>query len=302
MKRKPTQTVRKVTRTIAALLALAAAPAAFAANQTWTNAPQSGLWNNTNNWIGRAAPGGVNITANNVNNDVVTFNTPLVGGIGGAGNPILTDDATTISPAFPRSRNFGGITFDTPNVGAYVIKAGNPVVNITDTNFVMSGVMFVSHNGSIQMTAGVTNNQTILGPLYVRLPGSTAGIFNLVNNSTNPATLYVEGITNNSANTRGTEFRLDGSNKGTNTVGILSAGTTTTGANGLTKLGSGTWILSNPNDFRAGTVIGIRDGTLIVKDSAAFSIATTATVTNTGVLQIEGVSSNQTFLTLTKGG
>ncbi|MGC3959516.1 MAG: hypothetical protein QM813_16695 [Verrucomicrobiota bacterium] len=259
MKTKTTPPLRKLTRRLAALLAVAAVPSAFAANQTWTNNPVSTQWTNINNWVAKAVPGGLNITANNVNNDVITINSPLVGGIGGESNPILTDDATTIGTAFPRSRNIGGITFDTPNVGAYVIKPGNPVVNITDTNFVMTGVLFVSHNGSIQMTAGVTNSQKILGPVNVRLPASTAGIYNLINNSTNAATLYIESMTNNSANTRGTEFRLDGSNTGTNTVGALSAGTTTTGANGLTKQGAGTWILSGPNDFRAGTVISIRD-------------------------------------------
>jgi fibronectin-binding autotransporter adhesin len=294
--------IRKLTRNFTALLTIAVAPAAFAASQTWTNAPTTPNWNTAANWNGNAVPGAVNITGNNVNNDVATFNTPLFGGIGGESNPILTDDATTAGPAFPRSRQFGGITFDTPNVGAYVIKAGNPTINMTDTNFVMSGVMFVSHNGSIQMTAGVTNNQTILGPLFVRLPSSTAGIYNFVNNSTNAATLYIEGATNNSANTRGTDFRLGGSNTGTNTIAALSAGTTTTGGNGLTKQGSGTWILSGPNDFRAGTVISIREGLLIVKDSLAFSIANTATITNTGVLQVDGVTLNQVSMNLHKGG
>src|SRR6266498_2384768 len=65
----------------------------LAANQTWTNAPVDANWNNTNNWIGRALPGGLNMTGNTVNNDVATFNSPIVSGIGGAANPILTDDA-----------------------------------------------------------------------------------------------------------------------------------------------------------------------------------------------------------------
>lgn len=302
MKTQPTQNLRMAASGLVASLVLWATPAAFAASQTWTNAPVSSAWNNTNNWNARAVPGAVNITANNVNNDVATFNSPLVGGIGGEGNPIITDDATLFNPNFPKPRQFGGITFDTANVGAYVIRAGNPVLNLTDTNFVASGYFIVSHNGSIQMTASVTNSQKILGPVLVRLPASTAGIYNLINNSTNAATLYVESLTNNSANTRGTDFRLGGSNTGTNTVGTLSAGTTTTGANGLTKLGSGTWILPGANDFRAGTVISIQDGLLIVKDSAAFSLANTATVTNTGILQIEGVTLNQTVLNLNKGG
>jgi fibronectin-binding autotransporter adhesin len=302
MKIQTTQTLRKVSRNLATLLALVTAPAAFAASQIWSNAPVNANWNTAANWIGNAVPGAINQTGNTVNNDVATFNSPLFGGIGGAGNPILTDDATVLNLSLNRARTFGGITFDTPNVGAYVIQAGNPFINISDTNFVGSGVFYVSHNGSIQMTAGVTNNQTILGPVRVRLPSSTAGIYNLVNNSTNLATLFISAITNDSANSRGTDFRLGGSNPGTNTIGVISAGTTTTGGNGLTKQGSGTWILAAANDLRSQTVVRILDGTLIVKDPGAFSLATSVTVTNPGILQIDAVNLFQPTLNLQKGG
>ena len=68
-----------------------------AANQTWTNAPVDNTWANVNNWIGKATPGDINATAgNSVNNDVATFNSPTVGGIGSASNPILPDDATVV--------------------------------------------------------------------------------------------------------------------------------------------------------------------------------------------------------------
>jgi autotransporter-associated beta strand protein len=280
------------------LLAGLAQTALHAASQIWTNAPVDSAWNNTDNWVGRAVPGALNLTGNTVNNDVATFNSPLAGGIGGAGNPILTDDATT---AGARSRQIGGITFDTPDCGAYVISTLSPPV-LPDTTTPETGILNVSHNGSIQLTASVTNSQRILVPLFTRLPSSTAGIYNFVNNSTNAATLYIESVTNNSANTRGTDFRLGGSNTGTNTIGSLSAGSTTTGANGLTKQGTGTWILAGPGDFRSQTVIRVQEGTLIVKDPAAFSGATTATVTNTGVLQMDGITLNQTSLPLHNGG
>ncbi len=285
---------------VAVIAAALATPSAFAASQTWSNAPTDVNWTTAANWVGNAVPGGLNQTGNTVQNDVATFNTPIPGsGIGGAANPVLTDDATVLNT---RSRQIGGITFDTANVGAYYISnasaallpsAGNP----------QQGILNISHNGSIQMTAAVTNSQHIMVPLYVRLPSSTAGIYNFVNNATPPtATLYIGGATNDSANTRGTEWRLAGSNTGTNTIGGLSAGTTTSGANGLTKNGSGTWILAGPNDFRAQTVIRIQEGTLVVKDQAAFNGATTATVTNTGVLQIDGVSLFQLSLNLHRGG
>jgi fibronectin-binding autotransporter adhesin len=289
-------------RTLVAALAMtaASAPSLFGASQTWTNAPADSTFPNTNNWVARAVPGALNLTGNTVNNDIVTFNSPLAGGIGGLGNPILSDDATVTN--FARARQIGGITFDTPNVGAYVIKAANPNVNVTDGNAVQTGVLYVSHNGSIQMTAGVTNSQTILGPLGVRLPSSTAGIYNFVNNSTNDATLYIETVTNYSANTRGTDFTLGGTNTGTNTIAHLSAGATTSGANGLLKTGPGTWILPNENDFRTQTAIRIIGGTLIARHAGVFSIANNLLVGATGTLQIDGVTLNQTTATLTNGG
>jgi autotransporter-associated beta strand protein len=286
-----------VTSTTLLLLSLSA-NTIFAAGQTWTNAPVDATWLNTNNWISRAIPGGLNLTGNSVNNDVATFNSPTVSGIGSAANPILTDDATI---AGDRSRQIGGITFDTANCGAYVISNASPAALAT-AGTPETGILNVSHNGSIQMTAAVTNNQTIAVPVFIRLPSSTAGIYNFINNSTNPATLYIPAATNDSANTRGTVFTLDGSNTGTNTVGILSAGTTTSGANGLTKRGSGTWILAGPNDLRAQTVVQVVDGALIVNDPAAFNLSTNITVTNTGVLQINGISLNQIALNLNKGG
>src|SRR5690349_10535715 len=80
------------------LAALFVAPSVIAVSQTWTNTPPDSAWNNTNNWGGRALPGGINLTGNTVNNDVATFNSPIPGSnVGGVGNPILTDDATTVN-------------------------------------------------------------------------------------------------------------------------------------------------------------------------------------------------------------
>ena len=307
MKTKVTQKLKQATMRAAALLAVIAAPSAFAASQTWSNAPTTANWNTTANWIANAAPGAVNITANNVNNDVATFNSLLSGGIGGIANPILTDDATVAGPTFPRTRQFGGITFDTANVGAYVIKAGNPTINLTDTNFVNSGVLYVSHNGTIQMTASVTNNQRIMGPTLVRLPSSTVGIYNVVNNSTNAATMYIDSLTNNSANSRGTTFVLGGSNTGTNTIAAVSRGATTTAntgtaANGLRKQGSGTWVLSGPNDFIATSMIDINDGLLVAKNSGAFSLSALVNVTSNAVLRLDNVGLDQVFVYMARNG
>ena len=43
-------------------VALLAAPSAFAASQTWSNAPVDANWATAANWIGNAAPGGINLT------------------------------------------------------------------------------------------------------------------------------------------------------------------------------------------------------------------------------------------------
>src|SRR6266536_551279 len=61
---------------LAALAFLSTSQRGVAANQTWTNAPVNATWNNTNNWIARAIPGGINMNGNTVNNDVATFNSP----------------------------------------------------------------------------------------------------------------------------------------------------------------------------------------------------------------------------------
>lgn len=282
------------------LLGFFAHLSAFAASQTWSNAPTTSAWNLGSNWIANAVPGTTNLTGNTVNGDVATFNSPIpLSGIGNEANPVLTDDATLVAV---RSRQISGITFDTANCGAYVISNASPAA-LPTAGAPETGILNVSHNGSIQINAAVTNKQRIVVPVYTRLPSSTDGIYNLVNNATDPnATLYIVGMTNDSANTRGTDFRLAGSNTGTNTIGGLSAGTTTTGANRFTKNGDGTWILTGPNDFRGQTIVRITAGRLIVRDVAAFNGPAAATVTNTGVLQIDGVTLNQPSLNLHIGG
>src|SRR4051812_37253002 len=111
-------------------LFLAGVSSVQAASQTWSNAPINANWNVTNNWIGQALPGALNLTGNTVNNDVATFNTPIAGTIGSAANPILIDDATIVND---RSRQLGGITFDTTSCGAYVFSSLSPAALPTAT-------------------------------------------------------------------------------------------------------------------------------------------------------------------------
>ncbi len=286
-----------------ALLAVAgsfATPGLQAANQTWTNAPADNTWTNVNNWNSLAVPGALNLTGNTVNNDVVTFTNPIpVSGIGGVTKPILIDDATI---AGDRSRQIGGITFDTTNCGAYVISSLSPPVSDQVAGVPETGILNVSQTNSILMTAAVTNSQTFILPIFTRLPSSTAGVFTFINNAASSnAILYITAATNDSANTRGTVFTLDGTNTGTNTIAALSAGVTTSGVNGFTKQGTGTWILSGPDDFRASTVVNIIGGLLIVKDPGAFNTSGVPAITN-ATLRIDGVTLSSASLSLRNAG
>jgi autotransporter-associated beta strand protein len=282
-------------------LALAGVANVFAASQTWTNAPVSTSWTNVNNWVAKAVPGDVNNTAaNTVNNDIATFNSPISGGIGGAGNPIVPDNATVING---RSRRVGGLTFDTTNCGAYVIFSPSTPQFSDGSSTFTEGYLYVSHNGAIRMNDSVTNSQAVLVPMQVNLPSSTAGIYNLVNNSTNPnAKLTINSITHAGATTRATTFILDGSNTAGNVVTNLSEG----GGNasgGFTKQGTGTWTIAGPGTFPAASPMNINNGTLAILDPAAFGVANTVTVNSNAQLRIENsITPNTATITVQRNG
>ncbi|HTR43227.1 MAG TPA: autotransporter-associated beta strand repeat-containing protein [Pseudomonadales bacterium] len=280
-----------------------------AASQVWTNAPVDNTWSNNNNWVSLAVPGSVNATANtgnNVNNDAATYNSPIpASGYGGATKPILTTDSTNAT----RSLEIGSIFFDTANCGAYFFQTNTPCnYTFTTTNsFGSNGCLYVcmlnaaSPTNGIFMTPTVNSSQTFLVPVFIRLPSSTAGIYNFVNNSANPAaTLYFNAITNDSSATRGTVYTLGGSNTGTNTIENLSKGTTTTGAMGFTKQGTGTWILPNASDFPKQAVINLNDGILQVLNSGCWNAATPVIVNSNAVEQL--VNASQTNTTINGNG
>ena len=134
--------------------------------------------------------------------------------------------------------------------------------------------------------------------MLVALPSSTAGIYALVNNSTNPGVaLTINSITHAGATTRATTFILDGTNTANNVVTNLSEGSgNATG--GFTKQGPGSWIIAGPSVFpRAPPPLHINEGLLVVQDPGAFGLATTASVTN-ATLRIDGVSLTTSTLTL----
>ena len=156
------------------------------------------------------------------------------------------------------------------------------------------------------ITAGVTNPQTFLVPVQIRLPSSTTGVYGFTNNATSlNATYYFQRLFLYPGGTgRGVTYILTGSNTGTNTVAALQQSVNQTGSpTGITKNGTGRWILSGANIFNNGSPVNIDEGTLEVLDPAAFGVvSTTASVNSTGVLQINGVTLGVTSLGLKNSG
>lgn len=309
MKIKTTQALRKVTRNLAALLALAVAPAAFAANGTWSNAPVSSSWTNVLNWNGGVVPGTINNTANNgIDSASIAFFTNAITTFGGAANPVVPDDATI---ANGKARMMRAVVFDGPNCGAYVFNSPSPYAAQTGTT-PETGVMSLcvgSGAGNIvgsYITASVINPQTFLVPVQIRLPSSTTGVYGFTNNATSPdATYYFQRLFLYPGGTgRGVTYVFSGSNTGTNTVALLQQSANQTGSpTGIQKEGTGRWILSGANTFNNGSVMNINQGTLEVLDPAAFgAVTTTVNVNSNGVLQINGVTLNPISFALKNSG
>jgi len=293
------------------LAMLLCAGSAFAASSTWVSEPVSGSWTNVLNWAGGTVPGTINNTANNGidGSSVATFANAIPGSlIGSASSPIIPDDATI---ANGKARMLYQLNFNEATCGSYVFYSPSAYAAQTATTpetGVLSLCVPTTANGGANgsyIGAAVVNPQTFLIPVQIRLPSSTTGTYGFTNNATSPnATYYFNQLfLYPGATGRGVTFVFAGSNTGTNTVASLAQSANQTGGpTGIRKEGSGTWILSGANTFNAASSMFVTAGTLIVKDPAAFGSATTAVVTNTGILQIDGIGLNQMYLTLRKGG
>ena len=292
-------TMKTSVRLAAAMLALLClVSSAFAASQTWTNAPVSGSWTNVLNWNAKAVPGAVNGTGNGANADTAFFTNALSGGIGGAANPIVPDDGTINGD---RSRAVLGVTFDGPNCGAYVFSSPSPAVLATAGN-PATGILYVGHNGALRMNAPVNNNQTFLIPLYVLLPSSTLGVFNLINNSTNGGGLLISYLQHGGATSRATVFVLDGTNSSANNIVTNLSEGAGNATGGITKQGTGTWIIAGPGTFPFGSSANINSGTLQVNDAGAFGLVAAPNINGNGVLLVNGVNLNQLNVNLNQNG
>src|ERR1035437_837119 len=296
---------------LASIIGLFATLNVQAASQTWTNAPVDQNWTNINNWVGRAFPG----AGNNANSaDMVTFNAPLtvlttniidngdgtfttnIALIGSAGAPINNDNARVV----------GSILFDTVNCGAYVIGiAGGNTLGLT------AAYNNTKIGSNITVSATVTNPITFNAPIHFRFASSANGGYSITNNATSTnATLYFDVLWPDSANTRPLALTLAGSNTGTNTIRHIDDNAGANGAIPLFKEGTGTWILSGPNDLPQKTsasvvaVVNVNNGTLRVQDPGSLGSITVANlvVQTAGTLQIDGVTLNNAGLTLRNGG
>jgi autotransporter-associated beta strand protein len=268
------------------------------ASTTWKSTPTDANWLTATNWASGSAPG----VTSGTTNDVATFNTALSGTIGGATNPITIDT----------NRAIGGITFDTANVGQYVIgSSGGNALTLSN----IGAAPQTAH--AVTMTSTVTNSELIAAPLKFVAPSSTNGTYSFINNSTtSSATLTISGaITANTSSSRPGLIVLDGTNTGTNT---LSSALTSPGfaqdAPLIIKRGAGTWVLSGANVF-SGTAItstsgngGIQvlDGVLSVQNNQALGTSGTANqfqtwIGNRSLTYVFNGSSTNTFSSVTGG-
>ncbi len=285
-----------------AVAGAAAASKIHAAIQTWTNAPADANWGNANNWISKTVPGAFVPGGGGQNNNVAVFNSALAGGIGGVANPITIDIFGTTN------REVGSILFDTANCGAYVI--GSPSGNILELT---AAVNNSTKGSNITMTASVANPISFDGPVHFHFASSSNGGYALTNNATSStAALYFDVLWSDSASSRPLTLTLAGSNTGTNTIRHIDDNSGANGSIHLIKADAGRWILPGPNDLPQKTSGGdgipgnvlVNQGTLEVQDPASLGSITmpNLVVTNTGVLQIDNVTLNNTGITLRNGG
>jgi autotransporter-associated beta strand protein len=294
-----TPTLRKFAKAALSGALLGLAVSAQAASQTWTNEPATPYWITTSNWIANAVPGAINLTGNAVNNDIATFTNAIpLSGIGGASNPIQIDDW---SVSGGRSRQIGGLTFDI-DAGAHVFAQSN------------TSVLYVSHNNTTRINAPVTNRQTFTVPVRTRLPSSTNGRYTLLNNATNTGAIFFfqsfEAM--GSGATRPLTLVLDGVNTGTNTLNNFGENGTSVGATYLYKDGPGTWVLTGVPQTAWGSQVDVGvtggvhvvNGSLLIRDAGALGVVTPANVvaSTNGTLVLDGVTLNQTAVTVRAGG
>jgi outer membrane autotransporter protein len=225
--------------TLAASLLLASSDRGLAASASWIAAPTNGNWEPAaleTNWSTGAGnfPGA---TSGAGSTDVATFNV------------VSTITSIVINNPPPNLLNIGGITF-TGSASNYTVgSAGGQGI-------------FLSDGAVIQADGALTGAkiETVNAPLTIFGGGSAT----FRNNSDSGTLHFGGGIIGNTAFGSVTLF-LDGSNTNANTISGLIGDGPGPGTLGITKNGTGTWVLTNNgNTYTGGTTIN--NGTFVVGD------------------------------------
>jgi fibronectin-binding autotransporter adhesin len=147
--------------------------------------------------------------------------------------------------------NYSNITFATGSSLLTLSFSGTPESFTIGTTG--GSILTLASGGSVTIGSTVTSSQTINAPLII---GTTYGFYN--NAASSNATLNFGGSVTGAASA--TTLTLGGSNTGLNAItGNIVNGSA---ALGLTKVGTGTWVLGGNNTYTGATIL--RSGTVIL--------------------------------------
>lgn len=249
-----------------------------------------------------------------------TASRPRVLAIGGVGNTVLqgsiiagTDNGKTLTKSGAGNLTIQGVA--TTVAGAVSITGG--AITVTDFRSLGTASSAAMNLGNAGTTAGsLIIGGTGVTPTVAGLTTSRPIVFN---STTGQSAIYANQagvnpvILNGAITTVLTtgNYNLGGSNTADNIINVaLPAATTPTASQGgLTKVGTGTWVLNAANLFTGGT--NIQGGTLKLRATAAASNVILETATNVitfsaqgtsqtagGILEFRGVATGATTETL----
>lgn len=199
----------------AVILAQAIPFAAHAVSNTWS-AGSNGNWSSAANWLGGTnIPGSTSVTNNT---DTATFST--INGV------TVTVDA---------NRNLQSLVFE-GSAGSFTLSGGS---------LILTGNLATSTSYLGVTLTGSNLTQTISSPI------SVTGNYTFANYSVDSTNKMVLGDISSTAS--GRNLTLTGGNTGDNTVsGVISNGS---GGLGLSKLGTGRWVLTGANTYTGATSV-----------------------------------------------
>jgi fibronectin-binding autotransporter adhesin len=235
----------------AASLLLAGATLSQAANGVWLGGGGDGNWTTTGNWVGDIAPGIADGTT--VNTDSALF----------------TNSPSQTTLTIDLNRNLAGFTFDSPSqvagltFGGAGVNLGNPLLLTSGGTSVITATVPAPANGQTTTEKHIFNaplvlegdggNYTFLNNATSLVNGGAYGVtFNLAGNISGVATV---GNTT-TLNIGGTQAGYDHSHSqaGNAINGVISDGIAG-GKLGLTKNGTGSWLLDSTNTYTGPTII-----------------------------------------------